>query len=60
MTNELGIRRDMGVAAAFGWRDWSRPRGTSIRDPGFHVGVWTRYFQNTKRDGYPLERDIQL
>ena len=56
MTNEMWIRMDMEVAAAFGWNGWRSPLRTAIRVAGFHVAVWTGYFPNSNQDGYPFTR----
>jgi hypothetical protein len=34
---------------AFSWKEWGKPRKTSVRIAGLHADIWTRDLPNTKK-----------
>jgi hypothetical protein len=43
----------------FIWRDWGKPRETSVRVACLPSGIWTQDLPNTKQKSCPLDCDVR-
>jgi hypothetical protein len=49
-----------GTIPVYSWRDWGKPRKSSVSIAGLRAEIWTRDFPNTKQECQPLGKTSRI